>query len=614
MAFLEELIATNPLYPDLDAGEVSSVVGLLEAMAREIDDGNGHRLLDRLGELGPTLFAGINPARPAPAFDAAVEAVGSRLRTGTSIYLELGAAHGWPQARVEPFIAEHRLGDIIRLDMDATAPIDVRASVTALPFADESIDHISSDSLFEHCAYPHEIIREAFRVLRPGGSMLVKAPFNCVEHRCPADYLRFTGQFFEEVCSAAGFARVEVEEEATSGVYYVAHQVLKAGQVYPHHPEARTAQRVHLMATALLGMLQSLDSSFCFGGRSLWHTTCALATKPGILQGRATAPNRTLPFVERYADILICPRSGLPLQRAGRERMASLDGRHGYDVRSGVPDLFVLHGFASSFRQAGSSRACLEEFQQVHRAVVPGRGWDVVPGFATPPLLAPAVLAEMNSHPWRGGESSWGTRNVLASFVLSMRPRLFVEFGGHIGCGAVTVGSALKANGFGRMICLEPLDRYFEVLSYFVGRAGVGDYVTPVLMRSTDSALAQRLEEKADMIFIDGDHGYSHARRDLDIAAELLADGGMIFLDDVGHPHSGEICAEGRGGVRQALLDFERDRAGAYTVMILDPPYWLNPCGLAMVQRRAPARLPARQENDETRAARLHGGPGADVA
>jgi predicted O-methyltransferase YrrM len=195
-------------------------------------------------------------------------------------------------------------------------------------------------------------------------------------------------------------------------------------------------------------------------------------------------------------------------------------------------------------------------------------------------------MAEMNAHPWRTGESSWGTRNVLSTFVLSMRPRLFVEFGGHIGCGAVTVGSAMRANGFGHMICLEPMDYYFDVLSYFIDRAGVHKYVTPLLMRSTDPNLEHRLGRKADMIFIDSDHSYSHVRRDLDVAAQVLGDGGLIFLDDVGHPHSGAICTENRGGVRQALLDFERDHNGTYSVMIFDPPQWLNPCGLAMVQRR----------------------------
>jgi SAM-dependent methyltransferase len=369
MASLEQLIATIPAYAGMKADEATRIERLLVDIACEISGSNGCGLLDHLAMLGPALFADVNAARPAPEFDAAVEVARSHLRDSRSLQLELGTSRTWPDFIVDHHIATERLGDFIRLDMDATALVDVRASATALPFADESIDHISSTSLFEHCAYPHEIIREAFRVLRPGGSMYVKAPFHFVEHKCPADYLRFTGQFFTEVCGTAGFADVEVEEESTSGVYYVAHQMLKAGVAVSDHPNSQAARRGHLLATALLGMLQTMDGLFHSAGRSLWHTTCALATKPGVFESRATGPDRTLPFIERYAEILICPRSGLPLQRTNRDQLVSLDGRNRYDVRDGVPDLFVLHGFGSSFQQMASSRSCAKAFQQAQRSV-----------------------------------------------------------------------------------------------------------------------------------------------------------------------------------------------------------------------------------------------------
>jgi predicted O-methyltransferase YrrM len=214
------------------------------------------------------------------------------------------------------------------------------------------------------------------------------------------------------------------------------------------------------------------------------------------------------------------------------------------------------------------------------------RGWDVVPAFASPPILRPEVMAEMNAHAERSGETSWGTRNMLAAFVLSMRPGLFLEIGSHIGCSAVTVGSAMKANDFGRMVCLEPLPHYFALLQHFVDRAGVRDFVKPLQMRSTDPALERHLGGKPDMIFIDADNSYTPAKRDIAITTGLLAEGGVIFLDDTSKTASRSYCREGRGGVRQALLDFEREQPGKWDVMIFEPPFWLNPCGLAMMQRR----------------------------
>jgi predicted O-methyltransferase YrrM len=202
------------------------------------------------------------------------------------------------------------------------------------------------------------------------------------------------------------------------------------------------------------------------------------------------------------------------------------------------------------------------------------------------PILDPVVMAEMSTHPERIGESSWGTRNVLSAFVLSMRPKLFLEIGSHIGCGAVTVGSAMRANGFGRMVCLEPMDHYFALLNQFIERAGVRDFVQAVQMLSTDPKLPEVLGEMADMIFIDANHSYSHALKDLEISLSNLAEGGLIFVDDVGHLKSAGMCEEGRGGVRQALIDFGAEHADEITFTILDSPFWLNPQGLGIVTRK----------------------------
>lgn len=246
--------------------------------------------------------------------------------------------------------------------MDTSCPIDLRASVTALPFADESLDYIYSNSLFEHVAYPHEIIREAFRVLRPGGALMTKVPFHFVEHRFPADYLRLSEQFFEEVCGAAGFDQVLTESEHTSGIYYIGHMFMKAGIIDDALPDKFGAQTAHIIMTMMMACLVGWDDMFKMKGRSVWHTTTALAIKPGAWVPRATAPSLKVPFVDRYLDALICPRSGLPLRKdAGG--LVSIDGANRYDIINGIPDLFEMHGFGSSFRNRASARAARAHYE-----------------------------------------------------------------------------------------------------------------------------------------------------------------------------------------------------------------------------------------------------------
>jgi predicted O-methyltransferase YrrM len=215
------------------------------------------------------------------------------------------------------------------------------------------------------------------------------------------------------------------------------------------------------------------------------------------------------------------------------------------------------------------------------------RGWAVIPSFSPGMHVPSELLEEMERHPEAAGKSSWGTRNMLFALILSMRPKTVLEIGAHIGSAAVVMGSALKANGFGTLFSLEPQDHYHRLLVDFVSKAGVSDHVKPLQMMSTDPRLQAMIGEAADLIFLDADHSYSNALKDIELADSLIADNGMIVLDDVGPTHSGQICSEKRGGVRQALLDHTAGRTDLH-VVFFEPPFWLNPCGMALVSKQTP--------------------------
>lgn len=213
------------------------------------------------------------------------------------------------------------------------------------------------------------------------------------------------------------------------------------------------------------------------------------------------------------------------------------------------------------------------------------RGWNVVPSFNGEGVLKPGIFEQLQAHPELPGESAWGTRNLLHALVLATRPKVVLEVGSHIGSASVVIGSALKANGFGRSYHLEPQDHYYEILSNFILSAELEGIAIPLKLFSTDAALLDIVGNDVDLIFLDANHSYSHALTDIRICDKILSDKGLVLLDDVGHPHSGNICSEKRGGVRQALLDFVAQRPD-YSVIFLEPPFWLNPCGLAILARK----------------------------
>lgn len=214
------------------------------------------------------------------------------------------------------------------------------------------------------------------------------------------------------------------------------------------------------------------------------------------------------------------------------------------------------------------------------------RGHEVVPAFMSPSFLPERLVMEMERHPEAQGKSSWGTKNVLQAFVLSLRPTTVLEIGGHIGSASIVIGTALKANNYGVLFTLEPQDHYFRLISKFVKKAGVEDFVRPLQIYSTSPELSVFLPSKVEMIFLDANHSYSAAFHDIQLSDRLLAENGLLFLDDVGPEVSPQIDPEGRGGVRQALLDYTRGRSDLHTIM-LGPPLWHNPAGMAMVCKQS---------------------------
>lgn len=86
---------------------------------------------------------------------------------------------------------------------------DLTGDITNMPeIPDNSLDAIVCAEVLEHCERPPEACRELYRVLRPGGLLLVAAPFIWPDHHTDAypDFWRFTIQAWELLLSKqAGF-------------------------------------------------------------------------------------------------------------------------------------------------------------------------------------------------------------------------------------------------------------------------------------------------------------------------------------------------------------------------------------------------------------------------
>ena len=99
----------------------------------------------------------------------------------------------------------------------ARSVVDVTYDGRRLPFPDADFDTVLSSQVLEHTPHPGALIQEMGRVLRPGGVLLLSAPFSFRLHEEPHDYFRYSPHGLRHLCDAAG---LEVEQIEPHGGFW----------------------------------------------------------------------------------------------------------------------------------------------------------------------------------------------------------------------------------------------------------------------------------------------------------------------------------------------------------------------------------------------------------
>ena len=104
-----------------------------------------------------------------------------------------------------------------RADYTPSAGIDyaVRDDQT-IEEQDGTFDYLLSTQVLEHVRRPEIYLAECFRLLRPGGTLLLSTHGIFEEHGCPYDFRRWTADGLAEELTRAGFA-VESLKKLTTG-------------------------------------------------------------------------------------------------------------------------------------------------------------------------------------------------------------------------------------------------------------------------------------------------------------------------------------------------------------------------------------------------------------
>jgi len=90
---------------------------------------------------------------------------------------------------------------------------DVQADAAYIPFADNSFDVVICSELLEHVPNPPEVLSEVYRVLRPGGLLLICVPFLYQIHGDPYDFGRYTDYYWSFILKKIGYKDVFIEKQ-----------------------------------------------------------------------------------------------------------------------------------------------------------------------------------------------------------------------------------------------------------------------------------------------------------------------------------------------------------------------------------------------------------------
>lgn len=225
-----------------------------------------------MGVLSPRLRSLLRLVRKTPLhpqwlWPDELKAAKQFLGGAHGLVLDVGCAGRWAERHLPAYCA------YIGLDYPATgaalygASPDVFADAACMPFADDSVDTVLMLDVHEHLRLPHSALRECQRVLRPGGKLLMSAPFLYPVHDAPHDYQRLTLHGLQRDLSDAGFSLDWVRQH--NGPVEAAGLMMSLALAGSMHEAWRRRGSARLLAPFILALIPVVNIASWFAGRIL---------------------------------------------------------------------------------------------------------------------------------------------------------------------------------------------------------------------------------------------------------------------------------------------------------------------------------------------------------
>jgi SAM-dependent methyltransferase len=153
-----------------------------------------------------------------------------------------------------------------------TSKIDLVCDITNVPEPDSSFDVILCSEVFEHLPDAVKVLDELARLLKPGGKLILTAPFASLVHFAPYHYVTGFSRYWYEYHLPARHFVIEELEPNGDWFSFAKQEVLRLPSMARRYgkwcwPLAYLVAATGFIYFLLSGKLRTAEDVACFG----WH-------------------------------------------------------------------------------------------------------------------------------------------------------------------------------------------------------------------------------------------------------------------------------------------------------------------------------------------------------
>src|SRR5215213_1224735 len=149
-------------------------------------------------------------------------------------FLDLGCGNKPYESLYRPLTSSQVGCDIIQSDKHR---VDVICPVTELLFSNGTFDTVLCTQVLEHVFEYDKMMNEIFRVLKPGGHLILTVPFAWELHEEPYDFFRYTKHALKQLFEQTGF---EIDYIKPNGGKWAAIYQLRNNMMYSSFRKRKT--------------------------------------------------------------------------------------------------------------------------------------------------------------------------------------------------------------------------------------------------------------------------------------------------------------------------------------------------------------------------------------